>query len=67
MLRKGTPWFFKRSFDLLPVALFLITKELILSGVSRFRAKEPPKIIEKAQKIGHQSRQERKDLIRNAA
>jgi hypothetical protein len=49
------------------VALFLITKELILSGVSRFRAKEPPKIIEKAQKIGHQSRQERKDLIRKAA
>jgi hypothetical protein len=24
MLKNGTPWFFKRSFDLLPAALFLI-------------------------------------------
>jgi lysophospholipase L1-like esterase len=29
MLLKGTPWFVKRSFDLLPVALFLMVKELL--------------------------------------
>jgi len=27
MLRNGTPWFFKRSFDLLPAALFLMLLE----------------------------------------
>ncbi len=27
MILKGTPWFFKRFFDLFPVALFLIIKE----------------------------------------
>ena len=67
MLLKGTPWFFKRSFDLLPVALFLITKELILSGVSRLRAKEQTKKFEKAQEIRHQSSNEGKDLISSAA
>jgi hypothetical protein len=29
MLLKGTPWFVKRSFDLLPVALFLMLREMI--------------------------------------
>lgn len=28
MLRNGTPWFFKRSFDLFPVAIILMTIEL---------------------------------------
>ena len=28
MLRNGTPWFFKRSFDLFPAALILMTVEL---------------------------------------
>jgi hypothetical protein len=28
MLRNGTPWFFKRSFDLFPAALILMTMEL---------------------------------------
>lgn len=31
MLLKGTPWFFKRSFDLLPAVLLLILKEKIVS------------------------------------
>ena len=67
MLLKGTPWFFKRSFDLLPVALFLIAKELILSGVSRLRSKEPTKTIGKAQEIRHKSSDEGKELISSAA
>jgi hypothetical protein len=29
MLRNGTPWFFKRSFDLLPAILFLMASELL--------------------------------------
>ena len=29
MLRNGTPWFFKRSFDLFPAALILMTVELV--------------------------------------
>ncbi|MEI8066359.1 MAG: SGNH/GDSL hydrolase family protein [Actinomycetes bacterium] len=29
MLRKGTPWFLKRSVDLLPVALFLMAREAL--------------------------------------
>jgi len=36
MVIKGTPWFFKRSFDLLPVALFLMLIEsvrVIASGI----------------------------------
>lgn len=33
MLRNGTPWFFKRCFDLLPVAIFLIVRELITRPV----------------------------------
>ncbi|NBY51352.1 MAG: SGNH/GDSL hydrolase family protein [Actinobacteria bacterium] len=36
MLTKGTPWFFKRAFDLLPVALFLILREMLISLVHRF-------------------------------
>lgn len=40
MLLNGTPWFFKRSFDLLPAVLFLIAKEKILNALSGFRVKE---------------------------
>jgi lysophospholipase L1-like esterase len=40
MLLKGTPWFFKRSFDLLPAVLFLITKEKILNAFSGLRVKD---------------------------
>jgi lysophospholipase L1-like esterase len=29
MLRNGTPWFFKRSFDLFPAAIFLMSVELV--------------------------------------
>ena len=29
MLRNGTPWFFKRSFDLFPAALILMAVELV--------------------------------------
>jgi hypothetical protein len=29
MLRNGTPWFFKRSFDLFPAALILMSVELV--------------------------------------
>ena len=29
MLRNGTPWFFKRSFDLFPAALILMTVEFV--------------------------------------
>jgi hypothetical protein len=28
MLRNGTPWFFKRSFDLFPAAIFLMSIEI---------------------------------------
>jgi hypothetical protein len=28
MIKNGTPWFFKRSFDLLPAVLLLMAKEL---------------------------------------
>jgi lysophospholipase L1-like esterase len=41
MLLKGTPWFFKRSFDLLPVALFLMSKEGLQSAIHRLR---PPRV-----------------------
>ena len=40
MLLKGTPWFFKRSFDLLPAVLFLIAKEKVLNAFSGLRGKE---------------------------
>jgi hypothetical protein len=40
MLLKGTPWFFKRSFDLLPAVLFLIAKEKMLNAFSGLRGKE---------------------------
>lgn len=36
MFLKGGPWFFKRSFDLLPVALFLILKEIVCARLSPF-------------------------------
>jgi lysophospholipase L1-like esterase len=36
MLRNGTPWFLKRSVDLLPAALFLMTAEIIKMGLNRF-------------------------------
>jgi lysophospholipase L1-like esterase len=36
MVLKGGPWFFKRSFDLLPVALFLILKEIVIARFSLF-------------------------------
>jgi hypothetical protein len=29
MLRNGTPWFFKRSFDLFPAAILLMSIELV--------------------------------------
>jgi hypothetical protein len=35
MLRNGTPWFLKRSVDLLPAALFLMTVELINIKLNR--------------------------------
>jgi predicted ribosome-associated RNA-binding protein Tma20 len=40
MLLKGTPWFFKRSFDLLPAVLFLIAKEKMLDAFSGLRSKQ---------------------------
>ena len=40
MLLNGTPWFFKRSFDLLPAVLFLIAKEKMLNAFSGLRSKE---------------------------
>lgn len=40
MLLKGTPWFFKRSFDLLPAILFLIAKEKLLNAFGGLRSKE---------------------------
>lgn len=38
MLKKGTPWFIKRCFDLLPVAVFLIIKELLLNLFAKKRS-----------------------------
>jgi hypothetical protein len=35
MLRNGTPWFIKRSVDLLPAALFLMAVELINIKLNR--------------------------------
>lgn len=67
MLRKGTPWFIKRSFDLLPVAIFLIAKELILSGVNRIRAKEEFSILSNLEEPAGSKRQESKDLLGSAA
>jgi hypothetical protein len=40
MLLKGTPWFFKRCFDLLPAVLFLIAKEKILNAFGGLRGEE---------------------------
>ena len=34
MLRNGTPWFFKRSFDLFPAAILLMSIELMLLAVN---------------------------------
>lgn len=67
MLRKGTPWFIKRSFDLLPVALFLIARELVLSGVNRFGAEESPKRVEMVLEVANQVALESKDLTCTAA
>ncbi len=35
ILRNGTPWFFKRSFDLLPAAIYLVIRELVVNRSSR--------------------------------
>jgi len=35
MLRNGTPWFLKRSVDLLPAALFLMAVEFINMKLNR--------------------------------
>jgi hypothetical protein len=40
MLRNGTPWFLKRSVDLLPAALFLMAAEIIKMSLSRFSKTE---------------------------
>lgn len=40
MLLKGTPWFFKRSFDLLPAVLFLIAKEKLFNIFGALRGKD---------------------------
>jgi lysophospholipase L1-like esterase len=40
MLLKGTPWFFKRSFDLLPAVLFLIAKELLMNAFGGLRTRK---------------------------
>lgn len=40
MLLKGTPWFFKRCFDLLPAVLFLIAKEKMLNAFTGLRVKD---------------------------
>ena len=40
MLLKGTPWFFKRCFDLLPAVMFLIAKEKMLNAFGGQRGKE---------------------------
>ena len=40
MLLKGTPWFFKRSFDLLPAILYLIAKEKLLNAFCGLRREE---------------------------
>ena len=40
MLRNGTPWFLKRSVDLLPAALFLMAAEIIKMGLNRFSKTE---------------------------
>jgi hypothetical protein len=37
MLRNGTPWFLKRSVDLLPAAIFLIVAELIKITTNRLK------------------------------
>jgi lysophospholipase L1-like esterase len=40
MLRKGTPWFLKRSVDLLPVAIFLMAREalsILINSVNKAR------------------------------
>jgi lysophospholipase L1-like esterase len=40
MLRNGTPWFLKRSVDLLPAALILMAAEVIKMGLNRFSKSE---------------------------
>jgi lysophospholipase L1-like esterase len=37
MLKKGTPWFFKRSIDLLPAAIFLVVQEYFRRVFPRFQ------------------------------
>jgi hypothetical protein len=37
MIRNGTPWFLKRSVDLLPAAIFLMVAELIKMTSKRLR------------------------------
>jgi hypothetical protein len=39
MLRNGTPWFFKRSFDLLPAALALMANEAAREVLANSRLK----------------------------
>ena len=36
MLRNGTPWFFKRSFDLFPAAIFLMSIEIFKTVFRRY-------------------------------
>lgn len=40
MLRNGTPWFLKRSVDLLPAALLLMAAEIIKISLNRFSKTE---------------------------
>ena len=40
MLRNGTPWFLKRSVDLLPAALILMAAEIIKMSLNRFSKTE---------------------------
>ena len=40
MLRNGTPWFLKRSVDLLPAALILMAAEIVKMGLNRFSKSE---------------------------
>jgi lysophospholipase L1-like esterase len=51
MLRNGTPWFLKRSVDLLPAALILMTYELINLIIEKFTASTSAKELSFSSKI----------------
>lgn len=56
-LRNAFPWFLKRSIDLLPAAIYLMSVEAINCAVERFKNKEQFEIVDLVKKRGQATNQ----------